>query len=79
MPWTCSIYFNTNRPRVGSVTATWTDPGFLETFTFARDQVNTDDIAQFKIDANTARDAWVAVRTTIKSREVALTTFLNTP
>jgi hypothetical protein len=78
MSWKTSIQINTNNPKVGSVSAVWSDPVLLEDFRHTEEQVNTDVIGAFKNRANAAKDSWVSIRTALKAKEVQLDAFMNT-
>lgn len=77
MAWTfLKILPTTNNPNIMSVSATWTDPVDGLQFNFRKDRVDPDSNgakAQFKSEANAAKDAWQAARTMSSSEQTLLT------
>lgn len=83
MPWTTKYTANTNRDRVGLLTATWTEPTG-EQMVFVDEQINTNNAgakSTFVTRAKARLAAWQTEMNTTKANAAAieseLTTLLN--
>lgn len=71
MAWQVQFEPNTNRNRVGSVRATWTEPTG-EVFTFIDDQVNTNNDTQLATFVSRAKTRLAAWQTALNSDKAVL-------